>query len=299
MVNNSPLISIALCTFNGAKFLKEQLDSLIFQSYLNLEIVIVDDCSTDNTVNILRSYELRFNNISVYINESNIGINKSFSKAIGLCHGEFIAISDQDDIWFPNKLETALEFIDNDTMMIYSNSLLIDEAANNLNRLMFGKKKLYSGDDPRSLSLYNKIAGHTMMFRAELREKILPIPCHSHYDWWIGFVAANSGNIVSLDSPFVMHRVHSDSASGKLSLIPQDRFKAMERWAMTMLSVPNLKYKSFFDELYLISKSNNRRTRKFKLLLFQIKYSRFIFTNNSLFYRLKSARKLNFPHIPI
>lgn len=295
----NPLISIALCTYNGADFLGKQLDSIMYQSYTNLEVVIVDDYSTDNTLSILKEYQAKYDNISIYPNTSNIGVNNSFGKAISLCNGEYIAISDQDDIWFSNKIEESYKSMTDNILMVYSNSLLIDEAGNSLNRFMFGNKKLYSGNDPRSLSLLNKIAGHTMMFRADLKVDILPIPRYCHYDWWIGFISANLGTIHCLDTPFVMHRVHSKSASGKVSLIQQDRFAAVQRWAETMLSVRNLKYKSFFEKLYLIGSSKNTRTRKFKLLLFQIRYSRFIFPNGSLFSRLNRARKLNFPHIPI
>ena len=295
----NPLISIALCTYNGADFLDKQLDSIMNQSYTNIEVVIVDDYSSDNTLNILKEYQAKYDNISIYLNTSNIGVNNSFSKAIGLCKGEYIAISDQDDIWFSNKIEEAYKSMADNVLMVYSNSLLIDEAGNSLNRLMFGNKDLYSGSDPRSLSLLNKIAGHTMMFRADLKADILPIPQYCHYDWWIGFVAANLGIIHCINAPFVMHRVHSGSTSGVVSLIQQDRFAAIQRWAETMLSVRNLKYKSFFEKLYLIGSSKNTRTRKFKLLLFQIRFSRLIFPNGSFFSRLNRARKLNFPHIPI
>lgn len=294
-----PLISVALCSYNGAKFLKQQLDSILEQTYPNLEILIVDDCSVDSTVSILRDYESKYDNIKVYINKSNKGVNRNFSKAIELCRGEFIAISDQDDIWFPNKIEEAYKRMQNDVLMVYSNSLLIDEDGNSINRLMFGNNTLYSGDDPRSLSLLNNIAGHTMMFKAELKDDILPIPRHCHYDWWIGFVAVNAGYIECLDSPFVMHRVHSTSASEQVNLIEQDRIYALQRWSNTMLSVKNLKHRSFFEELHTILNSNaKKKIQGMKLFLFQIKYSRFIFPNKGLLSRFNRARKLNFPHIP-
>lgn len=297
-MNHFPLISIALCTYNGAYFLEQQLDSIISQTYPNLEIIVVDDFSVDNTIDILRAYEVKYSHLSIFVNDSNRGVNYSFSRAISLCKGEFIAVSDQDDIWFSNKIEEAYRNIKDDVVMIYSNSILIDKAGNNLNKLMFGRKKMYSGDDPRSLSLYNNIAGHTVLFRADMKKYILPIPQYSHYDWWIGFVALNLGSIVCLDSPFVMHRVHAASASGKASLVKQDRFKAMQRWSETMLSFRNLKYKSFFEELHMILSSRNIRIRKMRLLLFQFKYSRFIFPNKSCLSRFNRARKLNFPHIP-
>src|SRR4051812_38033424 len=100
-----PLISIALCTYNGERFVESQLLSLIKQTYLNLEIIIVDDCSTDNTLNIIAGYAAKDNRIKYWKNDLNLGFNQNFQKALSLTSGEFIAISDQDDIWHETKIE--------------------------------------------------------------------------------------------------------------------------------------------------------------------------------------------------
>lgn len=90
----TPLISVAMATYNGSRFLKEQLDSLLSQTYPNIEIIVVDDCSTDNTVEILKEYELKYNNIHICENEINLGVNQTFGKALKLTKGELIAICD-------------------------------------------------------------------------------------------------------------------------------------------------------------------------------------------------------------
>lgn len=297
MNNNSPLISIALCTYNGAVFIREQLDSIFNQTYPNLELVIIDDHSTDDTVDILRSYQTKFQNITLYVNDANLGVNKSFSKAINLCNGEFIAISDQDDIWLPNRIENSYRYIGNNTLL-YSNSLLIDESGNDLHRRMFRNSEFYSGDDPRILSFYNNIAGHTILFKSDIKKDILPIPECSHYDWWIAFVSANHRGIIYLDIPLVMHRIHSNNISGALSLIRQDKYKAVLRWTKTMLSVQNLKHRFFFEELYSILNINNSTIKKMRLLLFQLKYSNLLFYNKSFFSTIYRARRFRFPYIP-
>jgi len=127
--SNIPLVSIVLCTYNGEKYLQAQLDSLIDQTYKNVEIIIVDDCSKDNTRSILLNYQSLYPFIKVFLNSENIGFNKNFAKAIGLTGGEFVAICDQDDIWDLNKLEELKENIA-DKGVIFSNSRLID--VNNL-----------------------------------------------------------------------------------------------------------------------------------------------------------------------
>lgn len=103
-------ISVAMTTFNGELYVREQIDSIIAQTILPQEIIIVDDCSTDNTLSILHNYRERYPSlIKVYQNESNNGPLYSFRKAFELCKGEWIAPSDQDDIWFADKLEKCHE----------------------------------------------------------------------------------------------------------------------------------------------------------------------------------------------
>src|SRR5258708_3925751 len=103
------LVSIALCTYNGEAYLKEQLDSLIDQTYPNCEIIIVDDCSKDGTVDILKQYANEYTQIKLYINTENLGYTKNFEKAIVLCNGEYIALCDQDDIWDKNKISIMID----------------------------------------------------------------------------------------------------------------------------------------------------------------------------------------------
>src|ERR1700742_3478188 len=101
-----PLISVALCTYSGEKFLQEQMDSILAQTYKNLEIVIVDDCSTDRTIDIINSYAEKDKRIKLFQNDTNLGFNKNFEKALSLTTGEYISISDQDDTWLPQKLQS-------------------------------------------------------------------------------------------------------------------------------------------------------------------------------------------------
>lgn len=297
-----PLISIALCTYNGSRFLVKQLDSIINQTYPNLEIIVVDDCSTDNTIDILLEYQSKskYKNITVVKNDLNRGINYSFGRAIELCSGDYIAISDQDDIWMLNKLENYYnQFKDKSIVLLYSNSLLIDENDSSLNKRMFGSSGFYTGGDPRTLSLVNSIAGHTMLFRSSIKANIIPIPKNCNYDWRIAFVAINQGEIVCLADYYVQHRLHSNNASNICTQVHQNHLILFQEWSKTMLSVRNLKHKSFFEELDSIASENNLFfVKKMRLLFFQIKNSRFIYPNKSFLSRINRARKLNLPVIP-
>lgn len=100
-----PSVAVVMCTYNGEKFLREQLDSIINQTYPISEIIIQDDRSTDGTVALLREYEERHPNIHVFVNEQNLGFNLNFKTACMRATTDLIAISDQDDVWFKDKIE--------------------------------------------------------------------------------------------------------------------------------------------------------------------------------------------------
>ena len=104
-----PLVSVVLCTFNGEKYLRPQLDSILSQSWTNLEVIISDDASTDGTVSIIKEYGRKDPRIRVFVNEVNSGYNKNFEKAFSHASSEHIAISDQDDIWESNKIECIMK----------------------------------------------------------------------------------------------------------------------------------------------------------------------------------------------
>lgn len=105
------MISIAMTTYNGEKYIREQLDSILAQMENDFEVVICDDASTDLTLSILKEYEKKDNRFRIYENEKNLGYRENFNKAVSLCKGDFIAFSDQDDIWLPNHLLALKESI--------------------------------------------------------------------------------------------------------------------------------------------------------------------------------------------
>src|ERR1700748_3070750 len=98
-MSKQPLVSVAMCTYNGEKYIRQQLDSILNQTWRNLEIVIVDDGSSDDTFAIISEYAEKDSRIKCFKNEVNLGFNKNFEHAVELTTGDYIAISDQDDIW--------------------------------------------------------------------------------------------------------------------------------------------------------------------------------------------------------
>lgn len=202
-----------MATYNGEKYLEEQLDSIINQSYKNIEIIIVDDCSKDNTVAIVKKYQSKFDFIKLFVNEKNSGVTPTFEKAIIECKGTFIAIADQDDIWELNKIEILVNNLE-DFDAVYSNSLLVDAQGNSLNKSFttIMNMKTYRSGTPFLLS--NSVPGHTILMKAIFARKILPFPKKMLFDLWIGFCAASNNGIKFVDKTLVNYRQHETNTIG-------------------------------------------------------------------------------------
>lgn len=213
MQKNNSLVSVAMATYNGAKYIDEQLQSIIHQTYNNIEIVIVDDCSKDDTIKIIQQYQRDFPFIHLFINEQNSGVTKTFEKAIKESKGLFIAISDQDDLWELNKIEILVSEI-GEHDAIYSNSLLVDANGFSLNKSfasIMNMKTYYSG---APFLLSNSVPGHTILMTKEFVKKIVPFPENMLFDLWIGFCAAANNGIKFVDKTLVKYRQHDTNTIG-------------------------------------------------------------------------------------
>lgn len=208
--NNKRRISVVMCTYNGEHFIREQLDSILQQTVPADEIIIQDDCSTDHTFHILLEYKEKYPFLQIYQNSQNMGINANFFNAISKANGDFIAISDQDDIWNKNKLELQLKNIGKHLLCggrsipfsTQTGIARIDMRIPNFNLLRW----LFIGS----------ISGHTMMLSRELLKKMPETSCiipYRFYDAILGMTAASFNSIVYIDEELVKHRRHIDAAS--------------------------------------------------------------------------------------
>lgn len=210
-----PLISIALCTYNGARFIEEQLRSLLDQTYPNIEIVVVDDCSTDDTLKIIDNFRKEFNRIRVYANKENVGYIKNFESAIKRCKADLIAIADQDDIWSRDKISLLYEHL-NDNILIYHDSAFVDQNGRSLNKVLSDVLNLYKGNDSAPFIFSNCLSGHSILMRKELLRWALPFPEGYYYDQWLGFVATTVGKINYIGKSLVCYRQHVDNSTDLL-----------------------------------------------------------------------------------
>ena len=257
MKNKNILISIAMCTYNGERFIKEQLESILAQSYKNIELIITDDGSTDGSIEIIEEYQKQDSRITLYKNSKRLGFIKNFEKAIGLCRGEYIALADQDDIWKSKKLEIFLEQIDNN-LLIYSDAELIDRDSKPLGRTLItsSKKNLVRGRNSQAFLFDNCVSGNTLMFKRELVATILPIPLEfvSFHDTWIAFITSLQGTISYTHEPMTYYRRYDEQITNnkkvKYSSII-DRFRAKEQKMKDKANMSLARY-SFFLTLPLV-----------------------------------------------
>lgn len=220
-MNNTQYISIAIATYNGEKYLAAQLDSILQQTYSAAEIVIIDDCSYDNTWSILQNYAKQYPQIKLYQNESNLGACSSFSKAISLCSSEYIALADQDDVWLPNKLATLLDNI-GDSLLIHSDAFIVDENLNILTNTF--SKGVMNQTNFIDYLFANNVTGCTCMFSRELVSKSFPMPNFYMHDHYLVISASYLGTVKYLPQALIYYRQHTGNQIGENSRVTFDKF---------------------------------------------------------------------------
>ncbi len=218
---NFNFISVILATYNGEEYLSEQLDSILNQTYGELELLIQDDCSTDGTWDILQKYAKQDSRIQLFKNAANKGIAANFLSLIKKTSGAFIAISDQDDIWELTKLEKLYQNIGNYSL-IYSDSVLIDRKGRALGMTLLEKLKQRpkEGDHLIGVFEHNTISGHSCMFSKELKKNITESSKFWTsdifvYDMVLGFIASSANGVTFYSESLTKHRLHPNNNQNK------------------------------------------------------------------------------------
>lgn len=220
---SEPRVSVALCTYNGAAYLAEQLDSLCVQTRLPDELVVCDDHSTDGTLAILEVFAKRSPfPIRIAQNAENLGVTENFSFAIERCSGEVIFLADQDDVWQPEKIERMLDRLWGGMDWICCDADVVDESLDPLeftlwqrvNFLAAEQRRAAAGDWLAPLLKHYVVAGATVAFRAEFRSQVLPIPHDWPYDAWIAVVLAAIARGGLVSEPLQQYRQHAGNSVG-------------------------------------------------------------------------------------
>ena len=293
------MVSIALCTYNGEAYLREQLDSIVDQSYPAIELIAVDDCSSDNTLKILEEYAAKYPYIQVFVNPQNLGYIRNFEKALRLCNGDFIALSDQDDIWDLRKIEKQVKAIGNH-LLIYHDSEFVDQNGQSLYSKMSDIMNLYRGDRPEAFLFFNCISGHSVLMKKELRDELLPFPNAYFHDWWMGYVATNLGSIDFINESLVKYRQHQKADTNILKrkrdntlrnpITAEMKYERKMLWIKSCLDYPKNKNPEFIQNLYAELQKNKEEYISFGLAKIIYKNRGMLFSIN----KKSTFSKLNF-----
>lgn len=207
------LVSVVMATYNGERYLEEQLLSIRNQTYTTLEIIVVDDASTDSTLDILRRHAAQDDRIRIHVNACNQGTASAFEAGFALSSGEFVAISDQDDIWLPGKIEILMQAL-GDNAGIYTDSRLIDQNGEDMGLTLMQRlciDRPVSGRDFLSLLHKNCVSGHAMLVRRSVLD--MAVPFHRDdcflYDQQLAIMAMICGGLVYSETAQTCHRIHA------------------------------------------------------------------------------------------
>ena len=262
-LNFNPLISIALTTYNGTKYLRKQLDSLLNQTYQNFEIVISDDGSNEETISILNEYANKDTRVRWSRSPCERGFVKNTQNAILLCNGEIIFLCDQDDIWYGDKVQLHIDaYRDPSIMWVYNKLVLINKNDNEVGYLNDLVKDYYS--KKRMKLLYytwgSCIGGAATSYRASILHKVMPIgkyaPAH---DSWIQ-LAIFPAKCFFIDKVLQAYRLHGENEVG---------------WGKekTLDEIREVEQRAIFDNMrYLKYLPKNTNIQIWKRIFFKVVY---------------------------
>lgn len=266
------LISVIMSVYNGEKYLKEAIGSILNQTYTNFEFIIIDDCSSDSSISIIQSYNDP--RIVLIQNKENLGLTKSLNEGLRQAKGEYIARMDADDCMMPNRLEKQLDFLHKNTSVIVvgSSAFIIDE-----NGVQIGIKKTITDHSQLRFHMLfkNQILHPTTMFR---KDEIIKLGAYNEqyrfaqdYDLW-SRILEKEYLISNIEEPLMKYRLHNFSVTqGKTK---DDSFQT----AMSIVKRNLLHYISFSDtEFDIFAQAHHRHS---------IKHLKDVFTAWSLWNRL-------------
>lgn len=203
------MISVCIATYNGEKYIKSQLDSILIQLDTDDEIIISDDSSTDKTIQIIKSFNDK--RIKLHENQKFRSPIFNFENALSYATGEYIFLSDQDDIWVPNKVKIMKEFL-TDFDLVLSDTDIIDSNGNILNKSFYQMNGSKNGLVKNIVK--NSYLGCTIAFNQRILQKALPFPKDiAMHDWWIGLIGELYGKTYFIDEKLIHYRRHGENAS--------------------------------------------------------------------------------------
>lgn len=205
-------ISVAMATYNGDKYIKEQINSILENLEKYDELVISDDGSTDETVKIIKEISEGDNRVKIFEGPHK-GVKQNFANAIEKCTGDYIFLSDQDDLWTKDKRKIVMSYFKKENcVLVQHDAIVVDENENEIISSFFEFRKCKSGI---IRNIYkNRYIGCCMAFDKKIKKYILPIPNNIEmHDQWIGILAEEYGKSIFIKEKLIKYRRHENNAS--------------------------------------------------------------------------------------
>lgn len=220
----NPEIGVVMAVYNGERYIRDQIVSVLTQSRKPDQIIIIDDGSCDRTTSIIGEFVRREPaRISLIRNAHNIGAKRTFEKGISLCTANYIALCDQDDVWEKEKLEKLSAVLDDypNAKLCFHDLAIMDGTGNSLGHNFWANAPYplpVTGGSARKkiVDLSNPVPGNTMLFSSELKSSILPMPASEWigHDWWISAIAFFLADPVFVSETLVRYRLHDNQTAG-------------------------------------------------------------------------------------
>lgn len=216
-------VDILLATYNGEKYLKELIDSILNQTYKNIKLIISDDCSQDNTRKILEEYEKQDERVAVYYQPQNLGYVKNFEFLLKQVKSNLYMLADQDDVWLPEKIEKSVETLKRENAdLVFGDLEVVDKDLKTIypsfNDFMLLSRKIKKYIKSYKLNyLYNCVTGCTVIAKSKFISKLLPIPANSKYfihDHWLGIMMSIYGKVAYMPEKYIKYRQHGNNQVG-------------------------------------------------------------------------------------
>jgi glycosyltransferase involved in cell wall biosynthesis len=212
-------ISIAMCTYNGSRYLPEQLDSIAKQNRVPDELVVCDDNSSDDSYDLVEEFSRQVPfSVRLIRNAENVGSTRNFEKAISLCRGTIVALADQDDIWYAHKVKMLEQSFlrSKEIVALFTDAVMVDDACQPLKRPLWSsvrfdsdeQRRFQAGQGWRVLLRHPVVTGATMAFRRDLSGLLLPIPEGTIHDRWLSFLLAVAGPMALVTERVMQYRKH-------------------------------------------------------------------------------------------
>ena len=217
-------LSVCMATYNGEKFIKEQIESILNQTHKPDEIIISDDASKDKTQDILIEYQKRYPDlIKVILNKDNAGFVKNFERALLASSGDLVALSDQDDVWLPEKLQEEYSILEKNPNvgLTFSDLKLVDENLNEIEKSMWEYHNwkmngyIKGADFFESILKFNRVTGCTIMIRRQILNDLIPFDSRIHlHDYWLALGSSLLSDVFAINKQLVLYRQHSNNQIG-------------------------------------------------------------------------------------